>query len=86
MNKYAQEPDEIIDFHGYTTREVEDVLQTLMKSPMPKRMRFIVGKGLHSMDGPVLGDFVKRYLASRNIDFKFAKLKDGGNGALEVQF
>ena len=86
MNKYPQQPDEIIDLHGFRVVDVEDVLEDIMKSTVSTHVRLIVGKGIHSKEGPVIRDFVKRYLEVRNITFKSAKFKDGGEGALEVFF
>jgi DNA-nicking Smr family endonuclease len=44
----------------------------------------IVGKGIHSKQGPVLKNAVKEYLHDRSIRFTQSKLSDGGEGALEV--
>ncbi len=84
MNKYEKHPECVIDLHGYTTREAEDALGALLKNSAYEHIRVIVGKGNRSTDGPVLRDFVKRYLSLRNIRFNQSKQKDGGEGALEV--
>lgn len=84
MNKYERTPEEVIDLHGYTTSEAEEMLHTLLKNREYSHVRIIVGRGTHSVDGPVLGDFVKRFLSTRNVRFNPSKLKDGGDGALEV--
>lgn len=86
MNKYERTPDHIIDLHGYTTHEAEETLRALLKNTEYKHVKIIVGKGSHGENGPVLGVFVRRYLAMRNVRFNTSKLKDGGEGALEVFF
>jgi len=86
MNKYAQEPSEIIDLHGYTTLEAEEVLLQLRNVGEMKHVRIIVGKGTHGTGVPILGDHVRAYLASHRIRYRQAKLRDGGAGALEVFF
>lgn len=83
MNKYLRTPTKIIDLHGYTTAEAKIVLDDLIKSD-GDYVRIIVGKGNHSESGPVLKDFVKKFLLSRNIHFNQSKIGDGGEGALEV--
>ncbi len=84
MNKYARTPQEIIDLHGLTTREAALCLEKIFHTEGLAHVRIIVGKGGHSKAGPVLRDFVKRELASRNIRFSQSKIHDGGEGALEV--
>ncbi|OGX08275.1 MAG: hypothetical protein A2Z88_04915 [Omnitrophica WOR_2 bacterium GWA2_47_8] len=84
VNKYTQQPDEVIDLHHRTTAETAQILQSLLRKKGPLHIRLIVGKGLHSKDGPILGSFVKKYLSSKNIAYKTAKLHDGGEGAIDV--
>ena len=84
MNKYSQVPGDIIDLHGYTTLEAKDILDTLIREEKHHHIRIITGKGLHSADGPVLKDFVKRYLDAHDKRYNQSKLHDGGEGALEV--
>lgn len=86
MNKYEQIPNEIIDLHHYTVREAEAVLNSLTQKRGKSHVRIIVGRGVHSTNGPVLPEFVKKYLRSRNIHFNQSKISDGGEGALEVFF
>jgi DNA-nicking Smr family endonuclease len=84
MNKYERTPEQVIDLHGYTTSEAEDVLRGLLKELKYSHVRIIVGKGSHGANGPVLRDFVKKYLTARHVHFNQSKTKDGGEGALEV--
>lgn len=83
MNKYARQPDTIIDLHGHTTTEAGALLSDLLASSY-SHVRIIVGKGNHSKNGPVLRDFAKQYLSARDIRFSQSKLADGGEGSLEV--
>ncbi|MFZ2593386.1 MAG: Smr/MutS family protein [Minisyncoccia bacterium] len=83
-NKYPQEPDIIIDFHGMTTRECKHELDDLMSHKEYAHVRIIVGKGKNSEFGAVLPDFVKNYLSEHAIRFNQSKLRDGGSGSLEV--
>ena len=84
MNKYLQNPEYVIDLHGFTTYESQVILDELIEEGEYKHIRVIVGKGLNSENGPILPDFVKNYLNTRNIRFNQSKLSDGGEGALEV--
>ncbi|MBP6866577.1 MAG: Smr/MutS family protein [Candidatus Pacebacteria bacterium] len=83
-NKYAQVPDIIIDFHGYTTFECQEAIDALIQEGGYKHIRMIIGRGKRSANGPVLPDFVKSYLTSQNIRFNQSKIQDGGEGSLEV--
>jgi len=86
MNKYERIPDEIIDLHGYTTEEVEEMLQKLFRENKNKHIRIITGKALNRERGPVLRNFVKDFLNSKGIKFNQSKIEDGGEGSLEVFF
>lgn len=83
-NKYQQTAEIEIDLHGYTTSETEEVLDSLLKERKYKHVRIIVGKGNNSANGPVLPNFVRKYLTTYNIRYNQAKIGDGGEGALEV--
>ena len=82
--KYAQAPEVIFDFHGYTTAECKEVLDEVISEKIHKHIRIIVGKGLNSVNGPILPDFVKGYLNERGIRYSQSKIQNGGEGALEV--
>lgn len=84
MNKYERTPETVVDLHGYTASEAEEVLRALLKESKYSHVRIIVGKGTHSAGGPVLRDFVKKYLTLHGARFSQSKIKDGGEGALEV--
>lgn len=83
-NKYEQLAEAEIDLHGYITEEAREVLGEVVSSGKYKHVRVIVGKGKHSAGGAILPDFVKAYLNSHNIKYNQSKIKDGGEGALEV--
>ncbi len=86
-NKYKQEPDLILDFHGMTTAECKEELDLIVNNKVVNsisHIRIIVGKGTRSQNGPVLPDFVRNYLTTHNIRFSQSKIQDGGEGALEV--
>lgn len=85
-NKYAQVPEVILDFHGYTKAECQDAIDELIRSSEYKHLRIIVGKGKNSQNGPILPDFVKNYLTSHHIRWNQSKIQDGGEGSLEVYF
>ncbi|MBS3913454.1 MAG: Smr/MutS family protein [Bacteroidetes bacterium] len=85
-NKYAQVPDLVIDFHGYTTFECQEVTDKLIRDREYSHVRMIIGRGKRSAHGPVLPDFVKNYLTSQNIRWNQSKIQDGGEGSLEVFF
>lgn len=85
-NKYPQLPDRIIDLHGCTTSESKEIIDGLLEDREISHVRLIVGRGLNSPNGPVLPNFIKAYLNSRAVNFRQAKIQDGGEGALEVFF
>jgi DNA-nicking Smr family endonuclease len=84
MNKYERTPEMIVDLHGHTISEAQDVLTALLSRTDLSHVRIVTGKGNHSKGAPVIPDFVKRTLLRHHIHFTPAKLKDGGEGALEV--
>ena len=84
MNKYARTPDYVLDLHGYTTAEAEEMLDELMKNKKYAHVRVITGKGTFRETGPVLRTFVRNYLAARSVRFNTSKIADGGEGAFEI--
>ncbi len=64
---------------------VQDFLKESEKKGF-SRVRIIVGKGTHSAKGEgVLGNMVKSYLNKEGYGYTYAKIQDGGEGAIEVQ-
>jgi DNA-nicking Smr family endonuclease len=86
MNKYQKIPEMIVDLHGHTVAEAKAALSCILKGGECSHVRIITGKGTFRANGPVLRDFVKEYLDERNISWRYAKIKDGGDGAIEVSF
>jgi DNA-nicking Smr family endonuclease len=77
----STEPEYILDLHGLNTMECKDVLDDLCTHRDVRHVRLIVGKGLNSVQGPVLPYFVKSYCNERGI--RFEELVDG---AIDVFF
>ena len=77
MNKYERTPEQIIDLHGHTTNEAEEVLRGFLCETFERKknmhIRLIVGRGSHGVNGPVLRNFVKQYLSMRGIRFNQSK-------------
>lgn len=84
MNKYERVPEYIIDLHGLTTKEAEEVLDALIEKGEYNHIRIITGKGTFRETGPRMKTFVEHYLENRDIHFDTAKLYNGGEGALEA--
>ena len=84
VNKYQQIAEKEIDLHRYTKSESENIINSLIKEAKYNHVRIIFGKGNNSIDGPILPNFVKNYLNSRNIRFNQSKIQDGGEGSIEV--
>ncbi len=68
INKYEQRPEEEIDFHDMyfdNLSQVEQFAHKKIKESKAKNMRFIrfiVGKGIHSKNGPVIKPLIIRLL------------------------
>ncbi|MFM2392960.1 MAG: hypothetical protein RLZZ546_942 [Bacteroidota bacterium] len=84
LNNDTNEPELVIDLHGYTTFEAEEFLSEILDSNQYFFLRIIVGKGKNSENGAVLRDFVKNYLKQRRINYSYASPRNGGEGALDV--
>lgn len=80
--------DEEIDLHGYTAYEAREAVEDFLadaKVSGCSRVRIIVGKGTRSEGGiAVLPNAVKAVLTQYGYTYTYAKLQDGGEGALEV--
>ncbi|MDD5152751.1 MAG: Smr/MutS family protein [Candidatus Pacebacteria bacterium] len=74
----------LLDLHGCSVEEAGNILNEILDEKASSHIRIIVGKGIHSSNGPVLRDFVKNFLIKNNIKFSQSKIQDGGEGALEV--
>ncbi len=86
-NKYARIPQATLDLHQYTKQEADQaVLSFLQESEEAHHtlVRIIVGKGIHSKEGPVLGEYVRNLLHEHEYVFRDAKVTEGGGGAVDV--
>ncbi len=86
-NKYEIEISAELDLHGYTSEEAKSAVQEFINEAQQQNIthiRIIVGKGLRSENGSVLGPVVKNYLDEHNFKHSPAKLQNGGDGALVV--
>ncbi len=84
---YTPSIDVELDLHGCTAGEAKDAVQAMLRDARAnawKRARIIVGKGIHSPNGPVLPNAVKACLAQEGYMYTYAKIQDGGEGVLEV--
>jgi DNA-nicking Smr family endonuclease len=77
-----------LDLHGHTSCEAEGAVEDFLyecKEQGLTRIRIIVGKGTHSRDNQaVLPNVVKNLLTEYDLTYTYAKIQDGGEGALEV--
>lgn len=85
---YAPVTDAELDLHGCTSlearREVEEFIEEAQREGW-SRIRIIVGKGTRSPGGiAVLPTTVKSILTERGLSYTYAKLENGGEGALEI--
>ncbi|MDF2379655.1 MAG: Smr/MutS family protein [Candidatus Gracilibacteria bacterium] len=94
-NKYAHlsGPQDVLDYHdmGILTQDdiqniAEDFLQKC-KDKGARKALIITGKGIHSMNGPVIGPTLRRYLPRLATvhSVQTARRDRGGEGALEVE-
>ena len=64
---YKEKNIPVIDLHRMTEGEAADWCNHFMMMYRGQKVEFIVGKGNHSKNGPVLKDFVKSVLEDRGI-------------------
>ncbi len=84
MNKYQRIPELILDLHGFTVSQARKKLEEIVDDGQLRHVRIITGKATFRENGPVLRQFVEQYLKERDIKYDYAKLANGGQGALEV--
>jgi DNA-nicking Smr family endonuclease len=82
-------PEDKIDLHGRTILEAESLLSSFIQQSRKDGLRKILiihGKGNHSLNGPVLTGWLKRYLESSSIcgETGNPEKRDGGTGATWV--
>ena len=88
FNRYEPKVDAELDLHGFYSEEAKNAVQEFLNETRKdglSRVRIIVGKGNRSKDGRgVLGDAIKSLLNKEGYEYTYAKIQDGGEGALEV--
>ena len=89
IDKYNPIVEAEFDLHGYYAEEARTETRNFLNKANTdglSRVRIIVGKGNRSHGGNgVLGDVVKSLLNQEGYDYTYAKIQDGGEGALEVK-
>jgi len=84
---YAPTVSAELDLHGHTAVEAREAVEDFLREAAEEgwtRVRIIVGKGTRSQGPAVLPDTVKALLNREGYVYTYAKLQDGGEGALEV--
>jgi DNA-nicking Smr family endonuclease len=84
---YTPVIDAELDLHGYYAGEARAAVLEFLNDAYTdglKRVRIIVGKGNRSANGAVLPDTIKSLLNQEGFEYTYAKIQDGGEGALEV--
>ena len=87
IDKYSPIVEAELDLHGYYAEEAKNAVREFLNEAYRNdlsRVRIIVGKGNRSKDGAVLPDAIKSLLNQEGYDYTYAKIQDGGEGALEV--
>lgn len=87
-NKYPQIAQNTLDLHNYTQEEAKKAVGDFLDESEQagyKIVRIIVGKGIHSEKGPILGNFVRNLLDEGNYDYNDAKVNEGGEGAIDIR-
>ena len=88
IDKYSPTVGAELDLHGYYAEEARtETRNFLNKASLDglSRVRIIVGKGNRSQGGcGVLGNVVKSLLNQEGYDYTYAKIQNGGEGALEI--
>jgi len=85
---YTPTIDAELDLHGYFADEAKEAALEFLNGAYAdglKKVRIVVGKGNRSKGGPVLPDAIKSLLNQEGYDYTYAKIQDGGEGALEVR-
>lgn len=79
------EPDIILDFHGYTSLEARYALRDIVLSNEYEYIRIITGKGERTPTGVgVIKSTVHAFLREHDISFQDAPSHEGGSGACDI--
>ena len=87
-NKYSQTPQAELDLHQHTREQALDAAAAFLEASKQAghaAVRIIVGRGLHSKNGPVLGGAVRDFLEKEGYQFGNAKISEGSIGAIDVK-
>lgn len=87
-NKYSRKIDAMIDLHGYTKDEAEAMVREFIRLSEQRNYQYVkivTGLGQHSASGHgVLKEFIQAYLYNHALEYRVAKISEGGEGALIV--
>ncbi len=84
-NPFGFEPDVTIDLHGHSQKQAIPKIKNLkIAYPIGTKLRIIVGKGAYSNSPPVIPTLTKKLLNEQEIDWNYAKTKDGGDGVIDL--
>jgi DNA-nicking Smr family endonuclease len=88
-DNYTPTIDAELDLHGQFADGARSLTRDFLNDSYRSgfsRVRIITGKGNRSKDGvSVLGAVIKSYLNEQGYDYTYAKIQNGGEGALEVR-
>ena len=89
VKNYEPVAEAELDLHGYHADEARSMTREFLNEACKKgfkRVRIIVGKGKRSSSGvSVLPDVIKNFLNEERYAYTYAKIQNGGEGALEVR-
>lgn len=85
-------PQGQLDLHGFTASQAEQKVEAYLRNAYHRKvftLRLIVGKGLHSENGPVLPDIVEDKLIELKhrkmvLDYQWEKKKKSKSGSVVV--
>jgi DNA-nicking Smr family endonuclease len=90
LSRRPSEPELELDLHGYTKVEAEAALSVFFVEARRfhiHKARVITGWGVHSPFGrPILKEFVRDWLDSKNYHYREGHPEEGGIGVLIVKF
>lgn len=81
-NKYLQTPQAILDLHGFFLTEAEEEVKYFLDEAINKNYRFI---RIISGKGQIIKPWLEDYLFFRKLNWRPAKLSDGGEGAFDIR-
>lgn len=89
IKQIINQPESELDLHGLITKEALVELDAFLikaESLGWRKIRLIVGQGWNSPNyEPILKNFITNKLKEYSYNYKFARLKQGGKGVIEVK-